>query len=103
MLIEKSRISNFFIAAFFFAVIIFFFKRACADAIQLCTCLLSNDMKKNNYLFSIALLTAGLLCTAASRAEESQNQVFTASSAIKRPAQAALMTLPTARTDSTST
>jgi len=35
-------------------------------------------MKKNNYLFSIALLTAGLLCTAASRAEESQNQVFTA-------------------------
>ena len=35
-------------------------------------------MKKNNYLFSIALLTAGLLCTAGSRAEESQNQVFTA-------------------------
>jgi hypothetical protein len=35
-------------------------------------------MKKNNYLFSIALLTSGLLCTAASRAEESQNQVLTA-------------------------
>ena len=35
-------------------------------------------MKKKNYLFSIALLTAGLLCTAASRAEESENQVITA-------------------------
>jgi hypothetical protein len=35
-------------------------------------------MKKKNYLFSIALLTAGLLCTAESRAEESENQVITA-------------------------
>ena len=53
-------------------------KRTYADVIQVYARLFLNNMKKKNYLCSIALLTVGLLCAAESHAEESENQVITA-------------------------
>lgn len=46
--------------------------------IQVYARLFLNNMKKKNYLCSIALLTVGLLCAAENHAEESENQVITA-------------------------